>query len=272
MVLKKDIIVVEKNYYDKEAYENANKNITENSYKDENISIEISYDRKYNSNIYVADIKISDIKYLKTAFANNMYGRNIIGLTTEIAKENNAIFAVNGDYYGYRDYGFVIRNGVKYKDKARPTEKDSCLLIYSDGNFKIINERESNLNSEIKKASKNNLKIEQAFTFGPSLVIDKKAITTNSEPEDIALNPRTAIGIVEPLHYIIVCVDGRTSKSTGITVAQLAEYMLSKNCTTAYNLDGGNSTTMYFNGRLINAPSQADGKERPVSDIVYIGY
>ncbi|HPG19861.1 MAG TPA: phosphodiester glycosidase family protein, partial [Flexilinea sp.] len=68
--------------------------------------------------------------------------------------------------------------------------------------------------------------------------------------------------------------DGRTSDSTGLTLYQLATFMQGLGVTTAYNLDGGGSTTMYFNGTVINNPTTNGNKisERSVSDIVYIGY
>jgi exopolysaccharide biosynthesis protein len=85
-------------------------------------------------------------------------------------------------------------------------------------------------------------------------------------------NPRTAIGIIDSLHYVMVVSDGRTSESTGLTLYQLATFMQTLGVTTAYNLDGGGSSTMYFNGTVINSPT-TDGEsivERSVSDIVYI--
>ena len=91
-------------------------------------------------------------------------------------------------------------------------------------------------------------------------------------------NPRTAIGIVEEedgsLHYIIVVSDGRTDESEGLTLYQLAEVMQQYGATTAYNLDGGGSSTLYFNGQVINNPTTNGNtiSERAVSDIVYIGY
>ena len=90
----------------------------------------------------------------------------------------------------------------------------------------------------------------------------------------MASNPRTAIGILEPLHYVFVVSDGRTEESEGLTLYELAEFMQSIGAATAYNLDGGGSSTIYFNGEVINNPT-TDGKsirERSVSDIVYVGY
>ena len=90
----------------------------------------------------------------------------------------------------------------------------------------------------------------------------------------MASNPRTAIGIIDDLHYIIVVADGRSSQSQGLSLYELAQVMQDSGCVTAYHLDGGGSSTMYFNGQVINNPTTNGStfKEREVSDIVYIGY
>lgn len=90
----------------------------------------------------------------------------------------------------------------------------------------------------------------------------------------MASNPRTAIGIIDDNHYVFVVSDGRTSESEGLTLYELATFMKSLNVKTLYNLDGGGSSTMYFNGEVINNPTTNGKKitERSVSDIVYIGY
>lgn len=243
--------------------------IEENRYIDENISIQISYDRIYDTNLYIADVQLKDVILLKSAFAADTYGRNILQPTSTIATLNKAILAINGDYYGYRDNGFVVRNGIFYRDTVRDENLSENLFFYSDGSTKIFNEQKTNLNNEISKAEQDNNPIWQVFSFGPAIIKDCK-IQNSTKDRDITTNPRTAIGIIEPLHYVFVCCDGRQDESIGLTTNQLAEYMLTLNCQTAYNLDGGGSTTIYFNGKILNNPS--DGFERPVSDIVYIGY
>jgi len=115
----------------------------------------------------------------------------------------------------------------------------------------------------------------QILSFGPSLIENGQVtVSTNSEvSQSMTSNPRTAIGQISPLHYIIIVSDGRTSKSEGLSLLELAQEFKDRGSTTAYNLDGGGSSTMYFNGRVINNPT--DGKttgEREVSDIVYFGY
>ena len=82
-----------------------------NYYKDNNIEIKLTSTRKYNTDIYIADIKIKDINYLKTAFAKNTFGKNVTDYTSTIAKNHEAILAINGDFYGVQEKGFVLKNG-----------------------------------------------------------------------------------------------------------------------------------------------------------------
>ena len=79
---------------------------------------------------------------------------------------------------------------------------------------------------------------------------------------------------MDALHYMFVVSDGRTDESAGLSLSQLAEFMQGLGVVTAYNLDGGGSSTMYFNGEVINNPTTSGRsiKERSVSDIVYSGY
>lgn len=244
--------------------------ITENSYIDDNIQISIETDRENNTTYYVADIIIKDSSLLKTAFANKIYGRNIKEKTSTIANENNAILAINGDFYGFRNSGYVLRNGVVYRDSLSTDEYGEDLVIDSEGNFKIINENETSI-----KELENNGAI-QVFSFGPALVENGKSVVDDNDEVGKAMvsNPRTAIGQVGPLHYIMIVSDGRTNESQGFSLKELSNILVDKGCITAYNLDGGGSSTMVFNGEVINNPT-TNGKsikEREVSDIVYIGY
>ena len=182
--------------------------IEENKYVDNNIQITISYDRYCDSNIYIADVKLSNYKYFRTAFSKDIFGKNIERETSVTAKENNAIFAVNGDYYGFRDFGFVVRNGVVYRKNARPTGRDDIMIFYTDGTVKFAHERTTTMESEIIQSKKEGKDIYQMLTFGPVL-IDNKDNESTSENEDTIVNPRTAFGIYSPLHYVFVCVDGR---------------------------------------------------------------
>jgi exopolysaccharide biosynthesis protein len=243
--------------------------VTDNSYEDENIKISIETVRKYDSTIYVADIQLSDASYLKTSLAENTYGRNIKATTSSMAAANQAIFAINGDYYGFSDTGYVLRNGTLYRDTAQTDGVSEDLVIDKTGNFSIISE------CDVRVEDLDTENISQILSFGPALVENWKiAVDSTSEvSQSRTSNPRTAIGQVSALHYIVIVSDGRTNESTGLSLLELAGEFSARGCMTAYNLDGGGSSTMYFNGEIVNHPT--DGRtsgEREVSDIAYIGY
>lgn len=271
-VIPKEIETINDNTNDTVEEDNNNKTntnsikITDDSYTDNNISITIATLREYDTDIYIADIILSDINYLKTAFANSTYGKNIKATASTIAEKNNAILAINGDYYGFRNLGFVLRNGTIYRSSSNGFEG---LVIYNDGSFDIYDENNTDLDDLYNNGAY------QAFSFGPAL-IDNKIISVSVNDEvgqAMTSNPRTAIGIINDLHYVFVVSDGRTSESSGLTLYELANVMNDLKCTYAYNLDGGGSTTMYFNGKVINNPTSGNKSgERKVSDIIYVGY
>ncbi len=251
-----------------EGYENKSSDIIimDNYYKDDNIEITIKEYREYDSNIYVADIYLNDPKYLQTAFAKDSYGKNVTEKTSTIASNNNAILAINGDYYGVQEKGFVLRNGTVYRNTS--SGKDA-LVIYKDGSFEVINEDDTLLEDLLNKGAYN------VLSFGPVLVENNIVSITENDEVDRAMasNPRTSIGIIDENHYVFVVSDGRVRESAGLSLYNLATFMKNLGCEIAYNLDGGGSSTMYFNGEIINNPT-TNGKisERSVSDIVYIGY
>lgn len=241
---------------------------TDSYYSDGNITVTLTTSRLDDTTVYTADIVLSDAPYLQTALAGAAYGRNITAATSAIAADNDAIIAVNGDYYGGRTAGYVIRNGVLYRSTSAGDDQQD-LVIYADGTFEIISEGGVSAETLLKNGAR------QVFSFGPGLVSDGTVTVTAGDEVDRAktTNPRTAIGEISPLHYVMVVADGRTSKSTGLSLYELAEYLQSLGVTTAYNLDGGGSSTLYFNGQVINNPTTNGTaiKERKVSDIVYIG-
>ena len=236
-------------------------------YSDENVSIAMTQYREYDTDIYVAEVWLSSAQYLKTAFAENSYGKNVTAKTSEIASQCEAILAINGDYYGARESGYVIRNGVVYRDYG--SGSTDILCIYADGSFAITNSAESSA-QELVDAG-----VWQAFSFGPGLV-ENGGITVDQNTEvgkAMASNPRTAIGQISELHSVFVVSDGRTDQSEGLSLYELATFLQGLGVKTAYNLDGGGSSTMVLMGEVINNPTTGGSrtKERSVSDIVYIG-
>lgn len=242
--------------------------VSEDSYSDENIRITVTEYREYDTSIYVADVVLSSPEYLQTAFAQGAYGRNVTETTSEIARSAGAILAINGDYYGAQEEGYVLRNGVLYRNTAVAGQAD--LVIFADGSFSIIREDEVTAEELLAAGA------QQVLSFGPALVEDGAVAVSADEEVGKAKtsNPRTAIGIIDDLHYVFLVSDGRTDESAGLSLSQLAEFMQELGATTAYNLDGGGSSTLYFNGEVINNPTTSGRsiKERKVSDIVFIGY
>ena len=245
--------------------------VTDDSYDDGNILIRIRTERMYDTTVYLADVQLKDPDLLKTGLAGDSFGRNLAEATSSIAKRNEAVFAINGDYYGFREKGYVMRGAYLYRSVSNtryPYGED--LVIREDGSFEIINEASVTAQELADKGAR------EIFSFGPALVNQGQVQVFEGEEVERAqiTNPRTAIGILEPGHYLMVVSDGRTVESRGLSLFQLAELMQEEGCEIAYNLDGGGSSTIWFNGRVLNKPTTYGDviAERTISDIVYIGY
>lgn len=242
--------------------------ITDTTYNNGEVSIEIRYMRTLYTDIYIADVVIDDPAYLKTALAEGSFGRNLTDTTSSMAEQNDAILAINGDYYGFRDTGYVIRNGYLYRSVPAKDPNQEDLVLYENGAVDIV--READLTAEEIWDSG----AEDIFSFGPGLVIDGEISVVEGEEVKRAqvTNPRTAFGVISPLHYLFVVSDGRTDESVGLSLLELAHLMKDLGCVTAYNLDGGGSSTMWFNGKVLNHPTTFGDTiaERGISDIVYI--
>ncbi|MBR1422341.1 MAG: phosphodiester glycosidase family protein [Ruminococcus sp.] len=210
---------------------------------------------------YLADVYVSNAGDILTAFAEDTFGKNIKDTVYNMAEDNNALFAVNGDYYGNAENGIVIRNGVKYRDTTNDAD---VLVLYTDGVMRAYLPEEYDPDEVIAQGAW------QAWNFGPSLLDGEGGLnkTFNTTSYLNSKNPRSAAGYVEPGHYIFATVDGRDKGySSGATLSELAAIMSKEGCVYAYNLDGGKSAMMYFDGRILNRP---DGGGRDMSDIIYV--
>lgn len=242
--------------------------LTDTSFSDGSTSVTVSTVTTDTLTYFVADVVLGDATDLRSAFANNQFGENITQTTSEIAAANDAVFAINGDYYGFRSTGIEIRNGVVYRDEGAR----QGLAFYTDGHVEVYDETATTAAELLASGVWNTL------SFGPAIVedgqavdgIDSVEIDTNVGNHSIQGDqPRTAVGVIDDNHLVFVVVDGRQEGySEGVTLPGLADIMLSLGATTAYNLDGGGSSTMYFNGQVINSPS--NGGERGTSDIFYV--
>jgi hypothetical protein len=247
--------------------------VTGSSYTSDGASVELStvVTGSGDSTVtyYVADVTLTDATVLQSAFAQNEFGTNIIDETSDIAEQNDAIFAVNGDYYGFRDTGIVIRNGVVYRDEGAR----QGLAFYRDGTVQVYDETATTADELVADGVWNTL------SFGPAIVEDGE-IVDGIEDVEVDTNvgnhsiqgdqPRTAVGVIDSNHLVFVVVDGRSpGYSEGVSLTELGEIFQDLGATTAYNIDGGGSSTMYFDGEVVNDPL-GKGQERGTSDILYI--
>ena len=233
--------------------------VTENSYTSPDISITVSEETLGRTTYYLADIYVRDITCFRSAMAGDTYGSGFRDSIADMAALNNALLAVNGDYYGNTNEGVVIRNGVIYR--ANRTNCDVCVLYY-DGTMQVMPGASFSVEDAVERGAW------QAWTFGPALLDTDGSVLTSfdSTGRIISANPRTAIGYYEPGHYCLVVVDGR-GESAGITLPDLSQLFYDLGCTAAYNLDGGNSSIMVWNSEVINDPS---GGGRESSDALLI--
>ena len=219
---------------------------------------------------YLVDLQLSDATQLQTALAHDTYGTDIKDTLSNMAEEHDAYFAVNGDFYGYRQDGIVIRDGVLYRDE--PTDRN-CLVLYRDGTAETIKESDTTGQELLDNGAWN------VFSFGPVLVRDGRQEPNLTDAYKVdavnvsisGVEPRTGIGYLGKNHFLILVVDGRQEGySRGMNFEEMAKVFEEAGCELAYNLDGGGSVTLYQDGQIINSPCPLVGKERNISDILYV--
>jgi exopolysaccharide biosynthesis protein len=229
--------------------------------------VTVTTERLYDTDIHIADIVLTSPDQLKTAFAEDTYGRNVKAATSEIAADHGALVAVNGDFYGSRTSGYVIRGGVLYRDRSAGADQED-LVVAADGTFRLVTEGDVSAADLLAEGAVH------VFSFGPGLVDQGQVVVGPEDEVDKAMasNPRTALAQVGPLHYLFVVADGRTDANAGLSLAQLADVLVQLGAQTAYNLDGGGSSTLYYDGAVVNTPTTSGrhSGEREVSDIVYV--
>jgi exopolysaccharide biosynthesis protein len=234
--------------------------IQENSYRSQNLSIEITKYFENDITYFIAEVYVRDMDNFYAAFADGKYG-SYRARTTEIAQENDAIFAVSGDYYNAREGGLIIRNSEVYRNEKEPYRE--VLALYEDGSMKGYRYKEAYDGTLAYDED-----IVHTYVFGPILVTEGELGREFSDRELIIRHPRLGIGMIDPYHYIFLLADGRKEGySIGMTIAEMADVFLKYNCVEAYNLDGGGTATMVFLNELVNMP-QGTTTERGIGDAI----
>lgn len=239
-------------------------------YYSEDIFLEITPLRELKSDIYIADIYVRSVENFQRAFGKdkwNSYTEKVI----TISKNNDAVIGMTGDNGHNLDVGWLVGNGKQLR-KSTNRKRDLCLL-YRDGVMETIEAQD--IDYDVLKEKMANNEIWQCFLFGPALLDGEGKAKTEFNSNVGPANPRSLIGYYEPGHYCFVQIDGRGAtsklekgkKSTGLKLSELSQLMEDLGCKAAYNLDGGQSSMMYFNGELISTPYN---NGRKAGDIVLI--
>lgn len=244
--------------------------LSDTLYEDPTIRVEISTGDYKGRMYWIADIELQDASQLRTASAEG-FDTNATEFGTVLARRNNAVLALDGDYYcyGYNNPVHVtIRQGVTYENNLRTRKCQDVLLIDEDGDFHGIQDPVAgDIGTEI-----NGKKIINAFYFGPLLVnngqVRKDKDPSHMKPEQFS--QRVALCQTGHLKYRVI-VTGANNRPRGNKAFQFypwRDFVASfDDIQVAYNLDGGDSAFLYFNNQRINDP--LSDNDRSIADIIY---
>ncbi len=227
------------------------------SYHDDSLDVQLHRIRLHDTNVTVAFVQVADPAQLKTEQAKPYPSKTTVR-ASEIAKRVKAVVAINADWFTYHNTGIIYRNGELLRD--RPNEEYDGLAIDVNGDLHIIRPMTQEGYEQLA------IPILHSFAFGPALVIGGEVQEIVNRK--VTYKQRMAIGQTGPLSYVLVAVDGPEQKnSVGLSVPQLAELMHDLGAYTAYNLDGGQSTTMLMG--LVKVNGEQPKNIRAVGDIIY---
>ena len=244
--------------------------ISDHEYKDETLHVLIEEKEYMGAIAHVAWVTISDPSQLRSGLSSTK--KNILSnyprmrTTTEMAQRTGgAVIAINGDFFASenRSAGYIVRMGELMREKD--THARDSLLVDDQGNFHLL----VSPTKADRVAITDAYNIVNAFSFGPAMIIDGNLVDIRKDYKFASFepNPRTAIGQIGELQYVMIVVDGRSKESAGLAILDLQQLMLELGCKQAFALDGGGTATMTFRMQTYNNPS--DREERPLSDIIY---
>ena len=225
-----------------------------NAREDKSLNLE-----KIQSARYVGYIlEIPDPRRIEVGTAANIQEKG--DTTSNIAKMNNAVAAINGGGFhdpngtgtGRLPYGFILHDGeyVIGKDVG-PDEAVDFVGFSKSGNL---------IAGNYDKTQLGDMKAMEGITFGPPLIVDGKKMITEGDG-GWGVGPRTAIGQKKDGTVLFLVIDGRQpGYSLGATLRDVQDILYEKGCNIAANLDGGSSSTLYLNGKVVNKPADLLGE------------
>ncbi len=243
--------------------------ITENSYRSHDMYFTIRSERANRSDVYVVDIYVRSVEVIRRAFGGGQWHEKLETVPA-IAERSGAILALTGDNSQNFNAGWVFANGEQKRKCTAKPGRNLCIL-YKNGVMETV--RGKNVDNDAVAAAAD--RIWQSFFFGPALLNEEGKAYGKFDSGIASANPRFAIGYFEPGHYCLVQADGRSTKSAiesggknkGMELTALASYMESLGCKAAYNLDGGRSSVLWFNGSIVSTPYKGG---REVGDIIIL--
>lgn len=225
-----------------------------NAREDKSLNLE-----KIQSARYVGYIlEIPDPRRIEVGTAANIQEKG--DTTSNIAKMNNAVAAINGGGFhdpngtgtGRLPYGFILHDGeyVIGKDVG-PEEAVDFVGFSKSGNL---------IAGNYDKTQLGDMKAMEGITFGPPLIVDGKKMITEGDG-GWGVGPRTAIGQKKDGTVLFLVIDGRQpGYSLGATLRDVQDILYENGCYIAANLDGGSSSTLYLNGKVVNKPADLLGE------------
>lgn len=226
------------------------------SYHDDSIDVKLHRIRVHDTDVVAAFIQIANANQICSELAKP-YPQKATMRASVIAQKVNAVFAINADWFTYHDAGIIYRNGVLLRE--REDESYDGLVIDDQGDFHIVSPMTKENFAKLERP------VLQSFAFGPALVLNGEAQTFPDRKVTYA--QRVAIGQIDRLKYVVAVSDGYMQEnSTGLTMDQMAQLMAELGAVTAYNLDGGQSSSMIMHNIKMNADSKV---MRAVGDILY---
>jgi len=225
-------------------------------YHDDSLDVQLHKFHVYNADVTAAFVQIADPDQLRTQLAKP-YPSKTTARIDIIAKPVKSVFAVNADWFTYRNNGIVYRNGELLRDREIP--EDDGLAIDANGDLHIIRPM---IRAEYDKLT---VPVMHSFSFGPALVMDGEVQDIGDRK--VTYRQRMAIGQVDKLSYVFVAADGTNEDDgEGLSVPELAQLMYDLGAHTAYNLDGGQSASMLMGNTKVNGAPKV---MRAIGDIIY---
>lgn len=231
-----------------------------------NHSSEIQYYDIESSNFNGKMLVIKDPTRIKVGYSNQIPRAG--ETTSSIARRNGAVAAINGGGFldtkwagtGGTPLGYLITKGKYISGEIKNKKLKRDTIAFTGEGMLIVGKHSEN---DLKKYG-----VKEAISFGPPLIVNGKP-TIKKGDGGWGISPRSVIGQKEDGSVIFLVIDGRSLKSFGATLKEVQDIMLKYGAVNAANLDGGSSTTMYYNGKVINTPSDALG-ERSVPSVFMV--